>query len=51
MASNVSVYEINFGNQDSKPFPRFITSSAAVCAIIFSVIGVIGKLLLLFLND
>lgn len=33
---------------DFKPYPRFVTITAAACAIIFSIIGLFGNIFYIF---
>ncbi|XP_011868593.1 PREDICTED: protein trapped in endoderm-1 [Vollenhovia emeryi] len=44
-AANNTIYEIASGDGDFKPFARSVTIVAAACAIIFSIIGVLGNLI------
>jgi hypothetical protein len=45
-AVNSTIFET--GNGEFKSYPRFVTIVAATCAIIFSIIGVLGKYCLIY---
>lgn len=42
--ANDSLLEYVQGNDNVRSLPRFVTIIAAACAILFSVVGVLGKI-------
>lgn len=46
--TNDTIFES--GSESLKHFPRPVTIAAAVCAIIFSVVGVAGKIQFLYIS-
>lgn len=42
--TNGTIFGVALGGESLKHFPRAVTIAAAVCAIIFSIVGVAGKI-------
>ena len=42
--TNGTIFDLDSGGESLKHFPRPVTIAAAVCAIIFSIVGVAGKI-------
>lgn len=48
--TNGTIFDLDSGGESLKHFPRPVTIAAAVCAIIFSIVGVAGKIQLNFIK-
>lgn len=42
--TNGTIFDFVSGDESLKHFPRSVTIAAAICAIIFSIVGVAGKI-------